>query len=108
MLNFSDTVSFVIANVPSKITDLHQAITGYEAGKITLVWSLDNNNGSPVTSYIVTRDVGSGVFFEVYRGIQSQFTDISLQSGQTYNYKVKAENVIGTGIESDIVSGIAG
>ena len=62
-LNFSDSVSFVIANAPEAITDLHQAAVGYEVGKIKLVWSEPESNGSQITAYLVTRDVGSGVFF---------------------------------------------
>lgn len=62
-LNFSDPVSFVIANAPEAISDLQQSTVAYEVGKVKLVWSEPESNGSPITAYLVTRDVGSGVFF---------------------------------------------
>lgn len=58
--------------------------------------------------YVVTRDVGSGVFFKVYQGLDTRFTDSGLQIGSTYRYKVKAYNLIGFGLESSIVTAIAG
>jgi titin len=107
-LNFSGKVSFVIANEPDQITDVAQRITEYEVGKIKLEWSPPNDNGSPILEYIVTRDVGYGVYFEIGKSNESAYTDMNLESGKTYNYKVKSLNVIGLSIESDIVSGIAG
>jgi hypothetical protein len=62
-LNYSDTASFIIANVPDQITDLQQSTADYEKGKTKLFWTAPYDNGSEILHYIVTRDVGSGVFF---------------------------------------------
>jgi len=69
---------------------------------------MPNPHGSKILSYHVTRDVGTGVFFEVYNGSDLNFTDTRLQAGQTYKYKVTAENYIGMGSESEIITAIAG
>jgi len=53
---------------------------------------MPNPHGSKIISYHVTRDVGTGVFFKVYNGSDLNFTDTRLQAGQTYKYKVTAEN----------------
>jgi len=58
--------------------------------------------------FVVTRDIGSGTYFQVYNGTQNNFTDTGLLSGYTYNYRVKAFNAIGFALESNIISAIAG
>lgn len=63
MLNFSDPVSFVIANVPDQITEFSQSLHKYENGKTKLIWTAPYDNGSEILYYEVMRDVGSGVFF---------------------------------------------
>lgn len=100
--------SFIIANVPSQITTLIQNTVGYQAGTVQLLWQKPEENGSKILYYSVTRDVGTGVFFEVYRGLNPQFTDSALSSGQSYNYKVKAYNAKGFGLESISVIAVAG
>jgi len=81
LLNYSDAVSFVIANAPDQITQFSQSLTDYEKGKAKLFWSSPNDNGSKILYYSVTRDVGSGVFYLVHSGIETNFTDTGLQAG---------------------------
>lgn len=107
-LNFSKLASFIVANVPSKVQSLSQSTKDYETGKVKLIWSQPSNNGSPITSYLVQRDVGSGVFFKVYEGVSPQFTDTGLEAGQNYNYRVRANNIVGYGDFSDVLTAIAG
>lgn len=38
-------------------------------------------NGSEITKYILTRDVGSGVHYVVYEGIEATFVDRELSPG---------------------------
>ena len=71
---------------------------------MTLSWVAPDNNGSQITHYIVTRDVGSGVHYIVYQGSESRYVDINLQPGETYLYKVRAVNAFGQGLESDILT----
>lgn len=108
MLNFSDVATFIIANVPGQITAFSQSTQNYESGKVKLIWSKPQNNGSPITSYLVSRDVGSGVFFKVYQGVNPTFNDTGLVAGQNYNYKVLANNVVGSGVFSAVLTAIAG
>lgn len=100
--------SFIVANVPSKVSVFSQSTKDYESGKVKLIWTQSDNNGSPITSYLVQRDVGSGVFFKVYEGVSPQFTDSGLEAGQNYNYKVRANNVVGSGQFSEVLTAIAG
>ena len=93
-LNWSEPASFIIANVPNQITEFKQSTYEYENGKAKLVWTPPYDNGSKILHYTVTRDVG-GVYFKVYEGNEANFTDTGLQMGKSYNYKVKAYNLIG-------------
>jgi len=102
-LRFSETTTLIAANVPDKITDFSQSLFDYVTGEVHLEWVAPANNGSPITSYTVTRDVGSGVFFVVHEGQDTFFFDLGLTRGDTYNYKVKATNVIGESEESDVL-----
>lgn len=52
--------------------------------------------------------MGSGVFFKVYEGVSPQFIDTGLEAGQNYNYKVRANNVVGSGQFSEVLTAIAG
>lgn len=44
----------------------------------------------------------------MYNGSETQFTDTGLETGYSYNYHVKAFNVIGYGAESTVLTAIAG
>lgn len=57
---------------------------------------------------MVTKDVGSGVFYVLYEGLANSYEDINLTSGGSYNYKIKAVNLVGEGPESATLVGVAG
>ena len=103
VLNFSDALTTVAANEPDKITVFSQSLQDYESGKVKLIWDAPNDNGSQITHYTVTRDVGSGVFFVVYEGSSPSYTDTNLVAGASYSYKVTASNIVGAGEESDVL-----
>ena len=64
ILNYSEASEYIVANVPEKVTVFSQTLTGYEAGKIKMEWQVPSSeNGSLILYYVVTRDVGSGVYF---------------------------------------------
>ena len=71
---------------------------------MTLSWQAPDNNGSEITSYIVTRDVGSGVHYIIYEGIEATYIDTGLQAGETYLYKVSAVNAFGQGEVSSVLT----
>jgi len=106
-LRFSPALSTVAALAPAQITSLAQTLTDLQKGKITLQWTAPSDNGSPITSYVLSKDNGSGVYFEVYRGLGLSFTD-SQPVGGSATYKVVAVNAAGTGTESAPFVGIAG
>ena len=69
--------------------------TDYERGKIKLQWTPSNPNGSPFIKYTITKDVGSGVFYPIYEGLNTTYTDANLISGAYYNYKIYPTTLAG-------------
>lgn len=94
LLNYSEPATYTIATAPGPITQFKQT-SEYQTGQIALEWQEPQRNGSPVLEYALSRDVGSGVFFEIYSGSSLNFIDSDLEHGHAYFYKVKARNVIG-------------
>ena len=54
------------------------------------------------------KDAGSGVYYPIYEGPATSYTDENLVHGQSYNYKIYATNGAGSGILSNVLVGIAG
>lgn len=108
VLNFSDKASSIAALVPGQITTLEQLDYDYEQGKVKLAWTQPAINGSPIKQYTLSKDVGSGVFYPIYQGIDLSFTDVNLVPGQSYNYKIYATNGAGDGPVSTVLTGYAG
>ena len=94
-MNFSKVTQVIAANVPDKITDFKQSLTGYQSGTVKLEWVAPENNGSEIRAYILTRDVGNGVFYVIYEGTDNFYTDRDLVAGETYIYKVASKNEFG-------------
>jgi hypothetical protein len=94
-LHFSEPTSHIAALPPSQITVFSQSSVNYEKGKVKLQWTAPSMNGSPLMFYTIMKDVGSGVFYPLYQGIETSFTDVMLINGQAYNYKVYATNAAG-------------
>jgi hypothetical protein len=61
--------------------------------EVTVSWTASNANGSPVTSYTVTRSPGNVT--KTVTGLTTTFT--GLTNGATYQFTVKATNAVGTG-----------
>ena len=97
VLNFSNTTSLISAILPPAVSNFKQPTEGYVTGQVLLQWDIPASNGSPITSYSVTRDVGTGVFFKVYQGPAPTYTDTALVPGTSYIYKVAAQNAVGLG-----------
>lgn len=90
------------------MTIFSQQSYDYEKGKVKLFWQEPLINGSPISSYTILKDIGSGVYYEIYKGLGLSFVDSNLVDGQSYNYKIYATNGAGDGIESAILIGVAG
>ena len=106
-LNFSPELSVVAALAPAAISSISQKDT-YNEGEITIQWTEPSDNGSPITAYILYKDNGLGVFYEIYRGLNLEHTDTGLTSGGSYTYKVNAMNAAGTSTDSSNLVGVAG
>jgi hypothetical protein len=112
-LVYSEALEITVANLPAAVADLAQSPADYEKGTIHLVWSEPSSFsaiGGRITSYVVYKDVGSGMFYPLTEvsGSTTEFRDTGLVVGQAYSYKVAATNVIGTGPASGPLTGKAG
>ena len=95
----SDVASFLVAgrpNAPSLI-----AMTDRSRDSLALGWEVsEQNGGADVVSFTLYRDDGAnGPFFAVYRGPGTNFTDVNLETGRTYRYRVSSSSRAG---ESDL------
>ena len=106
-LNFSP-VTVLAAIDPAQVPSLTQNMNKLKKGTITMQWTAPLSNGSPILRYIIYKDNGLGIFYEVYRGLALEFTDIGLTPGGSYTYKVLAVNAAGAGLASTPLVGIAG
>lgn len=107
VLNFSESAIQTTAKVPDQITTFSQT-SDYQSGTISLTWAAPAENGSPISSYTLMRDVGSGVYYTITEGLFDSYTDTGLVEGASYNYKVKANNTAGESAESSVLIGTAG
>lgn len=106
-LNFSPELSVVAAIAPDQVTTFYQK-SSYVNGQITLVWEAPETNGSPITNYKLYKDNGLGVYYKIYSGLKTEYTDSGLSSGGSYTYMIRAVNKAGSSIDSDPLVGIAG
>ncbi|XP_044752759.1 fibronectin type-III domain-containing protein 3A isoform X2 [Coccinella septempunctata] len=67
-------------------------------------WSAVTDNGSPIQSYILECDDGSGEFVEVYKSKGRQHTLLKLRPSTAYNLRLAAVNEIGKSPYSEIVT----
>lgn len=108
-LNVSPETYTLVALVPDQMASLAQSTSGYVAGSVYLTWTAPADNGSPILNYDLLKDNGSGVYYTLYSGTNLYYNDTGLVSGSTHNYKIKAVNLAGDGLESaTAVVGTAG
>lgn len=76
-------------------------LTGQVQGHgISLSWNYPNDNGSPITKFVILRD---SVRLTNVSGSTLTFTDNSVSAGTTYRYQVRAVNAIGSSSPSNTV-----
>ncbi|MHA2278318.1 MAG: fibronectin type III domain-containing protein, partial [Candidatus Kariarchaeaceae archaeon] len=92
----STEVSILVATTPGIPTGL---IANSGNNNISLSWEAPNSNGgSVITNYTVYRSTTSGSGFTILTiTISTSYVDASALNGQTYYYKVTANNSIGEG-----------
>jgi parallel beta-helix repeat protein len=95
------------SSVPSQPLNL-QATTGDEV--VNLSWDVPiNDGGFPIMNYTIFRDTTSGgETFLVKIGNISYYNDTNVSNGNTYYYKVCAENILGESKFSNEVSATPG
>ncbi|MCF7830630.1 fibronectin type III domain-containing protein [Candidatus Gracilibacteria bacterium] len=76
--------------------------------QVTLSWIEPDNGGSPITGYRIERDPGDGTWWLVSNpgANDTSYTDMGLINGNTYQYRIRATNLVGNGIWSETVSAI--
>ena len=107
-LNYSPVLSAIMALVPSQVTTFYQDLSNLQTGTVALRWTASNSNVSPILYYIVSKDDGLGIFYEIFRGLKQNFIDKLLIPGASYTYSINAVNDAGSGIVSSSIVGIAG
>jgi fibronectin type 3 domain-containing protein len=71
------------------------------AGRVTLTWNYPNDNGSPITKFVLLRD---GIRLETIKsGAIFTFADTTVHAGTTYRYQIKASNAVGSSNFSNTV-----
>lgn len=77
------------------------------AGKITVEWTAPDNNGSEITGYVIKYGTSKSKLDkteEISNGKTKKTTISGLKDGTTYYVQIAAENKVGAGEYSEIVS----
>ncbi len=101
---YSDTVSISVEPVPDAptITSITYAPNG-----LHLRWDEPNDYGTPISSYLIHRSVDNiswNLLTQLSGASNTEFTDTTVNAGQTYYYKVRSDNIFGLSAYSDTVS----
>ena len=89
-------VDVTVSHAPDKPTAV-QATAG--DGKATVSWTAPADNGSDITSYVVTSDPGA--ITQTVDGDQTSAEVDGLTNGTSYTFTVVAKNAVGPGDASD-------
>ena len=98
-----------LSTEPDKPVNLAAVVLG---SSISLTWSApENNGGTAVTDYVVEYQLSTGGTWSVFSdasSTQTSATVIGLSNRTSYDFRVRAINVIGQSIPSDIVTASPG
>ena len=102
---FTPSATGIPGTTPDQVTGV-TTISGPNAGNISVSWSIPGNGGLAISSYTLQyRVTGSGSFTTI-TGIGTTNTIVTgLANNTTYDIRVAAVNVLGTGAYSNIVIG---
>ena len=63
--------------------------------QVTFSWTAPEDGGTPIIGYIVELDQGDNDFTQVGIVTDTSFTDHNVTAGTTYEFRVKAQNLVG-------------
>lgn len=103
----ANSVTPAAITAPSRPTSISISVSN---GAATLSWSTPaSNGGSPITDYLIEYSTDGGTTWEIFNDGVSTTTSASLTGligGQSYRFRVKAVNAVGTGIASPSTSAV--
>ena len=100
---FSLPITAVVYGLPSAPTSL--LVSKASIGKLTLTWNAPSANGSTISDYRVSYQVGSGTVTNVLTGsLTTTYTVENLLPGNLYSISVAAVNQAGVGASSNVVT----
>lgn len=92
----------VFGGTPDPITDLKSAPG---PNQVTLTWKAPKDNGSTISGYEIQQKVrGESSFTTIKQGRATSTIITGLTNGITYDFRVMAQNSVGIGPESNLVS----
>ncbi|MDG6224728.1 MAG: fibronectin type III domain-containing protein [Candidatus Thermoplasmatota archaeon] len=98
----SDPVHAVPMTIPTGVTDPY-VLCGSRFAH--LFWGPpDDDGGSPILDYMILREEGLDKKLITLDGNHTEYNDTSLVNGKSYNYTIKARNVVGFGPLSDFAT----
>jgi hypothetical protein len=102
---FSTTTNATPATTPDQVTGV-TTTSGPNAGNISVTWSAPGNGGAAISSYTLQYRISGSGSFTTITGIGTTNTIVTgLANSTTYDIRVAAVNIVGTGAYSNIVIG---
>ena len=100
---YSLPITAVVYGLPSAPSSL--LVAKASIGKLTLTWNAPSANGSTISDYRVSYQVGSGTVTNILTGsLTTTYTVENLLPGNLYSISVAAVNQAGVGASSNVVT----
>jgi hypothetical protein len=103
-LNFSDSFTVLLADAPLQVTEL--TFRNQYADRLTLQWKEPEDNGSPILNYNInfTDNTLNLTTNTQINSSATYYVVNNLIPGDNYSFTVNAENSIGTGPNSEVLT----
>ena len=106
---WSATIQATPLGPPAAPTDLVAAVApaaGVGSGEVKLTWTAPADGGAAITDYVIESSTDGTSWTTVSDGVSTAttFTMSGLTNGTTYRFRVTAQNAVGVGSPSAIVS----
>jgi hypothetical protein len=92
-----------VAAAPGQVAGLSAVASD---GQVALSWTAPATGGSPITDYVIERQIGGGAFAVVADGVNTgtTFVDTGRTNGVLHGYRIGAVNAVGTGVASSVAT----